>query len=232
MPRCSLLVAFTLGICLSHGPGALGQAGAVQGHPARDSQAVKPTGPAAQKADALLHNYTARMEKEIEQSRGEVERLRSELHELIDLRFEMEAAIAEMRADLAAKGVYSAEPVVREWPADQEKKQPEQRPRMTQLTWQHDLFYGLGSALPKEPTAQEKEQLRRLAPRAELKKLAQRLRIEVEQTRTEVDELAYKLLELRQGIPNSRDGFGGGMMGMGGMNREWFGSMASPGGMM
>jgi hypothetical protein len=51
-------------------------------------------------------------------------------------------------------------------------------------------------------------------------------RKEVEETRTEVDTLVYKLLELRAGIPASYGGFGGmgGMMG-GGMAGSWFGSI-------
>ncbi len=43
------------------------------------------------------------------------------------------------------------------------------------------------------------------------------LREEVEETSTEVDQLAYKLLELRAGIVSSRHGGFGGMGGMGGM---------------
>jgi hypothetical protein len=44
------------------------------------------------------------------------------------------------------------------------------------------------------------EQLRRLAPGADLKRMIKGLRAEAEETRTEVDQLAYKLLELRAGI--------------------------------
>src|SRR5271163_1066396 len=76
------------------------------------NQPVKLTGPAAKKADDLIKGYTARIEKEIEQARKEIERLRTELHELIDVRYEMAATIAELRGELAAKGTYSAEPIV------------------------------------------------------------------------------------------------------------------------
>jgi hypothetical protein len=90
-----------------------------------------------------------------------------------------------------------------------------------------DLFYGFGSALPKDPTPQQREQIRRLAPRSDLKRMIERLRAEVEETRAEVDQLAYKLLELREGIPVSFQGFGG--MG-GGMDMPWFGSIGTQSG--
>ncbi len=109
------------------------------------------------------------------------------------------------------------------------------------MAFRPDLFYGLGSALPKEPTPQQREQLRRLAPRADLKRMIELLRAEVEETRTEVDTLVYKLLELRAGIPASYVRFGGKGGGMGGalggmmeggMAGSWFGSMGVQGGMM
>ena len=62
--------------------------------------------------------------------------------------------------------------------------------------------------------------------------MIERLRTEVEETRAEVDHLAYKLLELRAGIPVSFQGFGG-MGGIGGgTGVPWFGSMGVPGGGM
>ena len=109
--------------------------------------------------------------------------------------------------------------------------------------FRRDIIYGLGSALPKDPTPEQRDQLRRLAPRAELKHMVDRLGAEVEETRTEIDQLAYKLLELRSGVPASLQGFGG-MAGMGGMGGRgggmggmgrpygpWFGSMGMPNGM-
>jgi hypothetical protein len=201
----------------------------------QNQQPVKPTGPAAKKADDLIQGYTARIEKEIEQGRKEVERLRAELHELIDVRYEMAAAITDLRGDLAAKGTYSADPIIYGQPANQDRKTapPSAQVQGQGMRLRPDLFYGLGSALPKEPTPQQREQLRRLAPRADLKRMIERLRAEVEETRTEVDTLVYNLLELRAGIPSSYQGFGGmgGMMG-GGMAGSWFGSMGVQGGMM
>jgi hypothetical protein len=73
--------------------------------------------------------------------------------------------------------------------------------------------------------------------------MVDRLRAEVEETRTEVDQLAYQLLELRSGVPISYvrfGGMGGGMGGVGGgmgpgmrarmagMGGPWFGSMGMP----
>ncbi len=202
----------------------------------QNRQPEKPTGPAANKADDLIQNYTARIEKEINQGRKEVERLRSELHELIDVRYEMAAAIADLRGDLAAKGTYSADLVFPGQPANPDRMTPSQVQGQG-MGSRPDLFYGLGSALPREPTPQQREQLRRLAPRADLKRMIERLRAEVEETRTEVDTLVYTLLELRAGIPASyggRRGMGGGMGGMmgGGMAGSWFGSMGVQGGMM
>jgi len=198
---------------------------------------VKPTGPAAKKADELIQGYTARIEKEIDQGRKEVERLRAELHELIDVRYEMAAAIADLRGDLAAKGTYSADPIVYGQSANQDWKTAPPQVQGQGIGVRPDLFYGLGSALPKEPSLQQKEQLRRLAPRADLKRMIERLHAEVEETRTEVDSLVFKLLELRAGVPASYGGFGGMGGGMGGrmggaMAGSWFGSMGVQGGMM
>jgi len=216
---------------------AAGRLAVAQGFQNETRQFVKPTGPAAKKADDLIQGYTARIEKEIEQGRKEVERLRAELHELIDLRYELAAAIADLRGDLATKGTYSADPIIYGQPASQDRKTAAPQVQGQGMGFRPDLFYGLGSALPKEPTPQEREQLRRLAPRADLKRMIERLRAEVEETRTEVDTLVYKLLELRAGIPTSYGGFGGmgggmgGMMG-GGMAGSWFGSMGVQGDMM
>jgi hypothetical protein len=172
-----------------------------------------------------------------DQGRKEVERLRAELHELIDVRYEMAAAIADLRGDLAAKGTYSADPVFPGQPANPDRMTAPSQGQGQGMGSRPDLFYGLGSALPKEPTPQQREQLRRLAPRADLKRMIERLRAEVEETRTEVDTLVYTLLELRAGIPASYGGIrgmGGGMGGMmgGGMAGSWFGSMGVQGGMM
>ncbi len=200
-----------------------------QPEPARP---VKPTGPAAKKAEDLIHAYTARIEKEIEQGRKEVERLRADLHELIDVRYAMAEAIAELRGELATKGTYSADLVLNAQAAPKTAPQP-----APAAPFHRDFVYGLGSALPDEPTAQQREQLRRLSPRADLKRMIERLRAEVDETRTDVDQLAYKLLELGSGLPTSFQGMGGGMMGgmgggMGGAHRQWFGSMGMQGGMM
>jgi hypothetical protein len=208
---------------------------------ANDEPPVKPTGPAAKKADDLIRAYTARIEKEIEQDRKDVERLRTELHELIDVRDAMAEAIAELRGDLATKGKYSGEQVVRVQATANPPSAPAPGPQ-----FRSDFVYGLGSALPKEPTEQQREQLRRLAPRADLKRMIARLREEVDGTRIEVDQLAYTLLELGSGITRpflrmggmggGMGGMGGGMGGMGGGMGgmgggpfgPWFGSMGAP----
>ncbi len=194
---------------------------------------VKPSGPAAKKAGELLRGYTSRIEKEIEQGHKEVQRLRAELHELIDVRYDMAEAISELRGELAANGTYSADPLIHGQPAREgtgernKETSPQEQGQAPGVGLRRDLFYGLGSALPKEPSPQQREQLRRLAPRSDLKRMIERLRAEVEETRAEVDQLAYKLLELREGIPASFHGFGGGMGG--GMGDPWFGSIGLTG---
>ena len=224
LSRFGLVIALSL----LAGPPAMAQFGGGAPVPGgdHDEKPVKPTGPAAKKADDLIRGYTTRIEKEIEQGRKELERLRTELHELIDIRFEMAAAIADLRGDLATKGTYSADPLSygQTGTPDTKSSTPQGRPQV--IVFGRDLFYGLGTALPKDPTPEQREQLRRLAPRADLKRMIDRLRTEVEETRTEVDQLAYKLLELRAGIPASFQGFGGGMGG------PWFGSIGMQGGMM
>jgi hypothetical protein len=223
LSRLGLVVALTL----VAGQPALAQLGGGTG---REQQPVKPTGPAAKKADDLIRDYTTRIEKEIEQERKELARFRTELHDLIDIRFEMAAVIAELRGDLATKGTYSADPLSYGQPATQDMKTSPPAGQARRIEFHRDLFYGLGTALPKDPTPEQREQLRRIAPRADLKRMIDRLRTEVEETRTEVDQLAYKLLELRAGIPASFQGFGGGM-GLGAMGGPWFGSMGIQGGM-
>ena len=129
-------------ICLVAGRPVLAQQGGVS-----EREPVKPTGPAAKKADDLIQGYTSRIEKEIEQGRREVDRLRGELHELIDLRYEVAAAIADLRADLAAKGSYSSDPVII---GGQGPINPQTRtgPQQAQaLQFHRDLFYGLGKRL-------------------------------------------------------------------------------------
>jgi hypothetical protein len=194
-----------------------------------DAQRVKPSGPAATKADNLIQGYTARIEKEIEQGHKEVQRLRAELHELIDVRYDMAEAISELRGEMAAKGTYSSDALIHGRPATQDKRPAAAQPQGQMMSNRRDLFYGLGSALPKAPTPQQREQLRRLAPRSDVKRMIERLREEVDETRAEVDQLAYKLLELREGIPASFPVFGGMGGGMGG-GMNWFGSIGLQGG--
>jgi hypothetical protein len=225
--RFGLLAALSL---------AAGQTAMAQLADAVDQKRVKPSGPAAKKADDLIRGYTSRIEKEIDQGHKEIQRLRTELHELIDIRYEMAEAIAELRGELAASGTYSADPLIHGQPAGQDSKAaaPQVQGARQGMASRRDLFYGLGSAMPKDPTPQQREQLRRLAPRSDQKRMIERLRAEVEDTRAEVDQLAYKLLELREGIPASFQGFAGGMGGgWGGMGTPWFGSIGlQPGGGM
>jgi hypothetical protein len=201
---------------------------------------VKPTGPAAKKADDLIRSYATRIEKEIALGEKELDRLRGELHELIDVRDDMAKAIAEVRADLAAKGTYRADPAivvsqpfspgigvpVAPYGPDGPVQAIGPDGQVQAVSSPRDLVYGLGTALPKNPSPQEREQIRRLAPRVELKRMIERLRAQVEDMRAEVDELAYKLLELRAGVPTSSQGMGGNA------NDMWFGSMRMQGGMM
>jgi chorismate mutase len=205
------------GFVLIIGLTASGNVLAQQGGNVGPVEPVKPTGPAAKKAADLIAGYKARIEKEIEQGRKEVERLRVELHELIDTRYAMAESIAELRGELATMGTYSSDPVVNVPSAPKLVPTPQPGAMV-----HRDFVYGLGSALPKEPTPQEREQLRRLMPRTDLKRMTERLRAEVEETRSEVDQLAFKLLELSAGVPASFQGMGG----MGGMNGgQWFGSI-------
>lgn len=152
---------------------------------ARVEQPVKPSGPAARKADDLIRGYTSRIEKEIDQGHKEVQRLCAELHELIDVRYDMAEAISELRGELAANGTYSADPLIHGQPAGDGKKEtsPQEQGQAPGVGSRRDLFYGLGSALPKDPSPQQREQLRRLAPRSDLKRMIERLRTEVEETR-------------------------------------------------
>ena len=72
------------------------------------SQSTRPDGPAARKAEDLLNAHIARIEKENAEGRKEVDRLRAELHELVDVRYATSIAIADLKGELATKGVYSS----------------------------------------------------------------------------------------------------------------------------
>jgi hypothetical protein len=232
-------LGLAIAICLSSGGLVMAQLGGGGG--ALPTEPVKPTGPAAKKADDLIRAYTARIEKEIEQGRKEVDRLRAELHELIDVRYEMDAAIAELRGDLASKGTYSGGPVLQGIEHTPEARTSSKPAQGQMIMARRDLFYGLGSALPSDPTPEQREQIRRLAPRGDLKRTIERLRDEVDATRAEVDQLAYRLLNLRAGVPDSympmggMVGMGGGMGGGvaggmgGGFGGNWFGSIGTTG---
>ena len=167
LPCFGLVVALSL---------AAGRPVMAQPAGARDEQPVKPSGPAAKKADDLIRGYTSRIEKEIDQGHKEVQRLRAELHELIDVRYDMAEAISELRGELAANGTYSADALIHGQAANQGKKALLRRGKGKRVAFRRDLFYGLGSALPKDPTPQQREQLRRLAPRSDLKRMIERLR--------------------------------------------------------
>ena len=64
----------------------------------------------------------------------------------------MAEAIAELRGELATNGTYSADPVVPSQ-ATQKTATPAQGAGMGMgMQFRQDFVYGLGSALPKEPT--------------------------------------------------------------------------------
>ena len=181
-------------------------AGNLMAQPAANPQAGQTDRAGGEEGRRLIRAYTARIEKEIEQGRKEVERLRAELHELIDVRYAMADAIAELRGELATKGTYSGDPVVPAQAAP--KAAPAAGDRRCSSTAISST--DLAVPCPKSRQPQQREQLRRLAPRADLKRMIERLRAEVDETRAEVDQLAYKLLELSAGMPASFQGMGGG----------------------
>ena len=158
-PKLSIL---GLALALSLSP-----AGTLMAQPGSAAQPVKPTGPAAKKAEDLIHAYTTRIEKEIEQSRNEANRLRTELHELIDVRDAMAGAIAELRGELATSGTYMPipPPTCSKPTSCAAKAYGMMAQTPSPLPFRRDFVYGLGTALPKEPTPEQREQLRRLTPR-------------------------------------------------------------------
>ena len=103
------------------------------------------------------------------------------VHELIDVRYAMADAIAELRGEMATKGTYSGD-LLTAGSAPQKAVSPPPAPAGMQF--HRDFVYGLGSApCPKRSsTDEQREQLRRLAPRADLKRMIERLRAEVDET--------------------------------------------------
>ena len=160
-----------------------------------------PTGPAAKKADDLIRGYTMRIEKEIEQGRKEVERLRAELHELIDVRYEMADAIAELRGGPGGEGD------VQRRSRRQSAGHPGRRSNRLRAGHQGSRSVATSSTawaapFPKDPSPEQREQLRRLAPRADLKRMIERLRGGRRDTRRG-RSTGLQAPELRAGIPAS-----------------------------
>ena len=86
------------------------------------------------------------------------------------MRSEMAATIAEVRGELAAKGTYSAELIVGPAAAQIEHGALADARTTESVPSRHHLRPG-GDALPKDPTPEQRDQLRRLATRAELKRM-------------------------------------------------------------
>ena len=136
----------------------------------------------------------------------------------------MADAIADLRGELATKGTFSADSVVpAPVPAESSGTSATLR---NGHAFPPRFRLRLGTSLPKEPTQEQREQLRRLAPRADVKRMIEHLRAEVDETRTEVDELGVKLLELGAGVPASFQGMGGGMIGTPTGSARWGGRWA------
>ena len=128
----------------------------------QENQPVKLTGPAAKKADDLIKGYTARIEKEIDQARKEIERLRTELHELIDVRSEMAATIAEVRVSWRRRGRTCTEPHHRAGGRYRTEHIARRAGTRARESVPSRPLLRPGGRLPKDPTPEQRDQLRRL----------------------------------------------------------------------
>jgi hypothetical protein len=134
------------------------------------------TGASAERVDKALQDYQSRLGQDVEQSRKDIDRMRKELRDLIDTRFDMVLSLAELRADM---GVPVAAPGA---PAPPGTVIPEP---------------GVVYAGPKTMSETDRQHQRAAILHQELRQIQDVVRNDLQQARSQTDQLVAQLRTLR-----------------------------------
>ncbi len=102
---CLVVVAFVLGSLASVSSKVLAQAGQPSQHQQTSApERNRPGSQFSQEIDKALQAYEQHMGGNVEECRKELDRMKKELHELIDLRIQMAISLAELRDKVQPQG--------------------------------------------------------------------------------------------------------------------------------
>ena len=126
----------------------------------------------AQKIDKTIQAYQNRSVQDLEQTRKDLDRMRKELRELVEVRFDMAIAAAELRAETGNTGL----PGTFGSPAG---------------------FPGSAGFQAAAPSGKDRQTQGAAAMNQELRQVQELLRSEIQQARNQTDQLVAQLRELR-----------------------------------
>jgi TolA-binding protein len=139
---------------------------------AQDNANPNSAGDSAQKIDKAIQAYQNRSVQDLEQTRKDLDRLRRELRELIELRLDMAISAAELRANVANSWNPRGSSSFAGYPGSAENQAVEKS--------------------EKDRQSQEAATLNQ-----ELRQVQELLRSELQQARTQADQLVAQLRDLR-----------------------------------
>jgi len=137
----------------------------------------------SRKLEKALHDYQDRSARDLEQTRKDLDRMRKELSELIDLRIDMAISAAELRAAVGTPGMspgYPGAPGIMGAPTQFSPGYPSP---------------GMGSA--GAGSEADRQHRRAAALNQELRQVQDALRSEIQQTRSQTDQLVTQVRLLR-----------------------------------
>jgi len=126
----------------------------------------------AQKIDKTIQAYQNRSVQDLEQTRKDLDRMRKELRELVEVRFDMAIAAAEIRAETGGSGL----PGAFGSPAG---------------------FQGSAGFQAAASSGKDRQTQGAAAMNQELRQVQELLRSEIQQARTQTDQLVAQLRDLR-----------------------------------
>ena len=126
----------------------------------------------AQKIDKTIQAYQSRSVQDLEQTRKDLDRMRKELRELVEVRFDMAIAAAELRAETGSQGI----PGISGSPAG---------------------YPGSAGFQAAAPSGKDRQTQNAAATNQELRQVQELLRSEIQQARNQSDQLVAQLRELR-----------------------------------
>jgi hypothetical protein len=126
----------------------------------------------AQKIDKTIQAYQSRSVQDLDQTRKDLDRMRKELRELIELRIDMAISAAELRADAVNQGYPRGNTSFAGYPGSAENQ-------------------------AGEKSGRDRQNQEAAAMNQELRQVQELLRSEIQQARTQTDQLVAQLRELR-----------------------------------